>query len=160
MREVTVWDEFATVVAVDRLLLGPEAAWLLCRALDREIAVQRRDGIVSSRVSGLRDQLAAVGGNVLRRSDVLDRQACGGHARRPPLDDPEDLGYSVDPSEAVPVEEPIGTADAAKMLGLTRRQTTRLARSGALGLCRMVRGRLILSSEDVAAVAAERNQAR
>lgn len=133
MPSVPVFDGFVAVAAADRLLLGPDAARLLGRALDREIAVQRRDGIVSGRVAELREALALVGSI--------------GRVGRPQIDKPE---------ESVLLGDPVAVSEAAGILGLGERHTRRLAREGRLGPCRTDRGRLVLSREDVAAVAAER----
>jgi len=127
---VEPWAGLAVAISTDRALIGPDAARLLLGLISTTERLARRDGIgLSPQLSGLRDVLRVIAAAEPSHRDV---QA-----------DP-DLAPSED-------DQRIGLGEASKLLGRSRRQTSRLAAAGNFGPTqRLGQARLVSRSEVVA----------
>lgn len=102
------WDATAVAIAPDRMLLGPEAALIVAKALDR---IRRADGV----------PLSPAVAHVRRVALSVAAAARGGHGDVPKRPDPAESGSW------------ISTTEAALRLGLSARHVRRLAHQGAFG---------------------------
>lgn len=133
-RQPTPWDGRAHQLTPGLMIVGPEDAALIAAAIDR---VSRIDGVrLSPRVAHVR-----------RIARHVAAQRTSGRGDVP---------------EAAPAahsEAWISTEAASATLNVTARHVRRLVMDGALGESRLVRGRLLVLRDEVAALAAERKQA-
>ena len=128
------WSGLVLAVSKDRALIGPEAAGLFVSLVAAAERVARRDGIrLSPQLAHLRD--------VLRPVAMSDKRHC-------------DVRNTPDLRSWHPDE--ITTAEAARMLARSPRQTQRLAAEGAFGPVRRVGRGYLIPRAEVAAYAAQR----
>lgn len=102
------WNATAVAIAPDRMLLGPEAALIVARALDR---IRSADGV----------PLSPAVAHVRRVALSVAACARSGHGDVPKRPDPSESGAW------------ISTTEAARRLGFTARHVRRLAHQGAFG---------------------------
>ncbi len=127
---VEPWRGLAVAISADRMLVTSEGAALLLGVVGVTERLGRRDGI------GLSPQLAAV-------RDVLRVIAAAEPSHRD-----VQAGPDLAPSED---DQRIGLGEASKLLGRSRRQTSRLAAAGSFGPTqRLGQARLVSRSEVVA----------
>lgn len=133
------WDGLALRVSDDRLVLGPEGARILAAALAVYLQVEYRRAAADGTVSGPAGWLLHV------------LKATASHAHRGHEDVPE----ASDSSESTTW---ISTTRAAELLGLSRRQVTRLAAAESFGPVLNSGCRFLVSETQVLAYSAARSR--
>lgn len=133
------WDGLAVRISDDRLVLGPEAARILAAALQVYLRIEYRRAAADGGVSGPAAWL------------LHALNATAAHARR----GHEDVLEVEESSES---STWISTTRAAELLGLSRRQVTRLATAEAFGPTSRSGPRLLVSETQVLAYSANRSR--